>query len=64
MSTELSRFHGMDGSIVVSEADYVDGLTFAVQDQGVEFEAHLGKDELLRLHAALGTYIFREGLAL
>jgi hypothetical protein len=64
MSGFNSRFHGMHDSLLVTDAEYIDGLTFTVQDQGQEIEAHLGKDELLRLHAALGTYIIREGLAL
>jgi hypothetical protein len=66
MSNEpLSKFYGMPGSLVLEGAEHVAGLTFKVQeDYEGTTEVHLNKEELLRLHAALGTYIYREGLAL
>jgi hypothetical protein len=64
MSSFKSEFSGPVGTLVVTSADYVDGLTFEIEGAEEAPEVHLGKVELLRLHAALGTYIFREGLAL
>lgn len=65
MSKFKSKFSGIGyGELIVQDDDHVEGLTFAVEGSDEYPEVHLGKDELLRLHAALGTYIFREELAL
>lgn len=60
-----SKFSGTAGHIRVKPAEGIAGLEFTVTEwSDSEVEVTLDKDETLRLHAALGTYIFREGLAL